>query len=173
MRSASALTGKERFFDDSEIIVSKTDKSGRITYANDVFLRVSRYEEQEILSQPHSILRHPDMPRCIFHRLWETVQSGSEIFAYVVNRCKNGDHYWVLAHITPSFNDQGTIIGYHSNRRTPDPVSKQAVIALYAELKREEERHDHSIAGMQAASALLAGRLADQDVDYDEFVFSL
>ena len=173
MRSTSALTGKERFFDDSEIIVSKTDKGGRITYANDVFLRVSGYEEEEILSQPHSILRHPDMPRCIFHLLWETVQSGSEIFAYVVNRCKNGDHYWVLAHVTPSFDSQGEIIGYHSSRRTPDPDSKQAVIELYDKLKHEEEKHDHSMAGMQAASALLAGKLADQDVDYDEFVYSL
>ena len=96
------LTGVERFFDKDEIIVSKTDLKGRMTYCNDVFLRIAGYTEQELLGQPHSIIRHPDMPRCVFKLLWDTIGAGKEIFAYVINRAKNGDHYWVLAHVTPS-----------------------------------------------------------------------
>ena len=66
-------TGRESPFDESEIIVTKTDLKGRITYANDVFLRVSRFTSAEVVGQPHSIIRHPDMPRCIFKLLWDTL----------------------------------------------------------------------------------------------------
>jgi PAS domain S-box len=108
-RSGVNLTGVERTFGTDEIIVSKTDPKGRIIYANEVFLRLAGYAESEIIGQPHSIIRHPDMPRCVFKLLWDTVQSGNEIFAYVVNRSKNGDHYWVLAHVTPTFDGQGNM----------------------------------------------------------------
>lgn len=74
------LTGVERHFDEHEIIVSKTDLKGRITYANDTFLRVAGYRENEILGQPHSIIRHPDMPRCVFVLLWQTIEAGSRDF---------------------------------------------------------------------------------------------
>src|ERR1017187_6768808 len=86
------LTGKERFFGEEEIFVSKTDLKGHITYANEVFLRVAGYDEEEVLGQPHSMIRHPAMPRCVFKLLWDQIQVGREIFAYVVNRAKTGDH---------------------------------------------------------------------------------
>jgi len=95
-------TGVESHFGDDEIIVSKTDPRGVITYANEIFIRVSGYSEEELLGAPHSILRHPAMPRCVFKLLWDTIQGGREIFAYVVNLAKTGNHYWVLAHVTPS-----------------------------------------------------------------------
>ena len=136
-----SVTGVERFFDDDEIIVSKTNLKGHITYANRVFLRLADYAEQDVLGQPHSIIRHPDMPRCVFKLLWDTLQKGEEIFAYVVNRSKNGDHYWVLAHVTPSFDEAGKIIGYHSNRRVPDrTVLESTIIPLYKSLLDEEKR---------------------------------
>ncbi|MBT3307547.1 MAG: PAS domain S-box protein [Alphaproteobacteria bacterium] len=86
MSKDSSLTGVERFFEDDEIIVSKTDLKGRVTYANRVFLRLAGYTEQEVLGQPHSIIRHPEMPRCVFKLLWDTLEDGKEIFAYVINR---------------------------------------------------------------------------------------
>ena len=113
-------TGVERTFGEDEIIVSKTDAKGIIRYANGVFLRVSGYEEADVLGQPHNIIRHPEMPRCIFRLLWDTIASGEEIFAYVLNLAADGAHYWVFAHVTPSFGPRGEIIGYHSNRRLPD-----------------------------------------------------
>jgi PAS domain S-box-containing protein len=109
-------TGRERTWGDEELIVSKTDLKGIITYANRTFLSVAGYTEQEILGKPHSIIRHPDMPRCVFKLLWDTIESGNEIFAYVKNMAKNGDHYWVFAHVTPTLDAHGNIIGYHANR---------------------------------------------------------
>ena len=72
-------TGVERTFDREEIIVSKTDLTGNITYANDVFIRMAGYTEEELLGAPHSIIRHPDMPRAVFQLLWDTIGSGEEI----------------------------------------------------------------------------------------------
>lgn len=96
-RNRPTPTGVERRFGEDELIVTKTDLKGRITYCNEVFVRMSGYTEQECLGEPHNIIRHPDMPRCVFKLLWDTIQGGQEIFAYVLNLSKNGDHYWVLA----------------------------------------------------------------------------
>ena len=114
MSRANFLTGVERTFNEGEVIVTKTDLKGRITYANDIFQRASAVTEKDALGQPHNFIRHPDMPRSIFKLMWETIASRQELFAYVVNRALNGDHYWVYAHVTPSFNDAGEIVGYLS-----------------------------------------------------------
>ena len=172
-RSGVNLTGVERTFGVDEIIVSKTDLKGRIIYANEVFLRMAGYAEGEIIGQPHSIIRHPDMPRCVFKLLWDTVQSGNEIFAYVVNRSKNGDHYWVLAHVTPTFDGQGNIVSYHSNRRSPRPESVAKAEALYAELLNIEAAHQDRKQGMEAGFKALVDKLQALGVPYDEFVFAL
>lgn len=172
-RSDVYLTGVERTFGDDEIIVSKTDLKGRIIYANEVFLRLAGYAESEILGQPHNIIRHPAMPRSVFKLLWDTIQSGSEIFAYVLNRAKNGDHYWVLAHITPTFDAQGTIVSYHSNRRNPRRESVAKAEALYKELLGIEAAHEDRKLGMEAGFKALENKLQALGVPYDEFVFAL
>jgi PAS domain S-box-containing protein len=145
-------TGREVFFGDEEIIVSKTDTKGRITYANDVFLKVAGYRANEVLGMPHSMIRHPEMPRCVFQLLWDTIQKGDEIFAYVVNLAKNGDHYWVLAHVTPTFDAAGKVIGFHSNRRTPDRSAIDAIRPIYARLCEIEGRHASKRDGIAAAT---------------------
>lgn len=167
------LTGVERTFGTDEVIVSKTDLKGRIIYANEVFRRVAGFGEGELLGQPHSLIRHPHMPRCVFKLLWDTIGSGREIFAYVVNRARNGDHYWVFAHVTPTFDAGGTIISYHSNRRSPRRAAVDAAAGLYAKLLAEEERHADPRSGMEAATQLLLNTLATVGKPYDEFVFSL
>ncbi|HED64384.1 MAG TPA: PAS domain S-box protein [Planctomycetes bacterium] len=166
-------TGRERTFGTDEIIVSKTDTKGVITYANTVFQRVAGYTEEELLGQPHNIVRHPDMPRCVFKLLWDTLERGEEIFAYVVNLAKNGDHYWVLAHVTPTFDDTGNIIGYHSSRRSPSRAAIDAIQPVYAALLAEEAKHESKKQGMQAGADLLAAVLQEQGKEYDEFAFSL
>ncbi len=166
-------TGTEQFFDTSEIIVSKTDCNGRITYANDVFLRVSGYSEEELFYKAHSIIRHPDMPRAVFQLLWDTIEAGNEIFAYVNNLCKNGDHYWVFAHVTPSFDTSGQLVGYHSSRRVPNREAVKTIAALYQEMLAEEERHEERFVGIQKSMALLLGHLSQSQVQYDEFIFAL
>ncbi len=168
------LTGVERFFDDDEIIVSKTNLKGHVTYANRVFLRLADYTEQEVLGQPHSIIRHPEMPRCVFKLLWDTLGSENEIFAYVVNRSKNGDHYWVLAHVTPSYDASGNVTGYHSNRRVPErPVLDGTIIPLYKSLLDVESRHADRKAGMMASFDMLLNLLKEKGATYEELIFSL
>ncbi len=166
-------TGQEIHFNNDEIIVSKTDLRGIITYANDVFVRVSGYTEEELIGAPHNLIRHPAMPGCVFKLLWDTLKQGREIFAYVVNLSKTGGHYWVFAHVTPSFDADGKIIGYHSNRRVPGADALPKVTQLYDQLRAEENRHRDRRAGIEAAESTLLSVLAAQQVTYDQFVFSL
>lgn len=173
LRPRVTPTGRERTFRDEEIIVSKTDAKGIITYANQVFVRVSGYSEEELLGAPHNLIRHPDMPKCVFKLLWDTIARGDEIFAYVVNLCKNGDHYWVFAHVTPSFDAAGNITGYHSSRRTPDRKAVEQIKPIYAELLRRESQTNDWRNDMDAATAFLVSHLESVGMPYDEFVFSL
>ena len=166
-------TGRESPFGEEELIVSKTDLKGRITYANDVFLRVAQFPLNEVIGAPHSLIRHPDMPRCVFKLLWDTIQAKKEIFAYVLNMAHNGDHYWVFAHVTPTFDAQRNIVGYHSNRRKPTPAQVEKVKPLYAALLAEENRHDSRKDGMVRGYEILAGMLKEKGLGYDEFVFAI
>lgn len=168
-----AITGVEVFFDSNDIIVSKTNIQGHLTYANDVFLDIAGYTEAEVLGKPHNIIRHPHMPRCIFKALWETIKSGNEIFAYVMNRTKSGDHYWVLAHVTPSFNTSGEIVGFHSNRRVPNRDSlEHTIIPLYQKLLQIETSKGRK-EGLDASCAHLNSLFTEQDISINEFFLSL
>lgn len=172
-RTQNIPTGRERHFAEEEIIVSKTDLRGIITYANDVFIRISGYSEAELLGAPHSILRHPEMPRCVFKLLWDTIKGGNEIFAYVLNLAKDGSHYWVFAHVTPSYDLNGKHVGYHSNRRVPYADALQKVAPLYTQLLAIEKRATNPNAGMEASFKTMVDLLQNQGTDYSRFVFSL
>jgi PAS domain S-box-containing protein len=165
-------TTNERFFPEDEIIVSKTDLKGHITYANRTFLNIALYTEEEVLGQPHNIIRHPDMPRCVFKLLWDTLESRQEIFAYVKNMAKNGDFYWVLAHVTPTFDSAGRVISYHSNRRVPARKQVDLFDGIYRQLLTEEKRHTDWRAGMQAAGEMLGRMISAQGMTYEEFMFA-
>lgn len=166
-------TDREVFFREEDVIVSKTDVKGRITYANDVFLRVAGFTEAEVLGEPHSIVRHPDMPRCVFKFLWDTISAKDECFAYVKNMAKNGDFYWVFAHVTPSFNDRGEIIGYHSNRRVPDRESLNKIEPIYEALLAKEKSFSNAKEGLNAGFAMLVETIQQTGMGYDEFIFTV
>lgn len=172
-RRAVRPTGEERTFGVDELIVSKTDPRGVITYANDVFLRVSGYEMHEVVGQPHNLIRHPDMPRAVFQLLWETLAVGNELFAYINNLACDGANYWVLAHVTPSYGPGGRVIGYHSSRRKPSPRAVQQVQPLYGRLLAEERRHPNAKAAVAASSELLTALIAEQAASYDELIWSI
>lgn len=138
-----------------------------------MFCRVAGYSEQELLGAPHSLIRHPDMPRAVFELIWSTIASGREIFGYVVNLARNGDHYWVFAHVTPTFDAAGKIVAYHSNRRVPTRRGVETMKSLYATLRAEEMKHPRGPQGMRAAGDLLRATLAARGVTYEQFVFSL
>lgn len=171
---SSPLTDQEIGFEPDEIIVSKTDTTGRITYANGVFVRVSGYTRPELMGAPHSILRHPDMPRCIFKLLWSRLGAGQEIFAYVKNRTKSGAYYWAFAHATPNFDKAGQITGYHSSRRVPERrIVRDIISPLYADLLAIEQRAADRKQGMQASYQALLDQIQQKGVGYDEFILSL
>ncbi len=174
MARATNTTGVERYFDENELIVSKTNLKGHLTYCNDIFLSIAGYSEADCLGQPHSMIRHPDMPRAIFALLWQTLLDGREIFAYVMNRCKNGDHYWVLAHVTPSRDMNGAIIGFHSNRRVPDrSILENSILPLYKDLLALERGQKNRKQGLKASMEMLGGFLKEKNMEYDQFIATL
>src|SRR5487761_2572567 len=174
MKAIATPTDTEVFFHEDDIIVSKTDIKGRITYANQSFCRIAGYSEAELLGQPHSIIRHPDMPRAVFKLLWDTVLDKREVFAYVKNMAKNGDFYWVFAHVTPSFDGDRNVIGFHSSRRVPDrKVVQNTIVPLYSEILREEKRHQNGQKELAAGFDFVVNFLKSRNTTYDALVFSL
>ncbi len=167
-------TRTEVHFDPGDIIVSKTDTKGRITYANAVFCAVSGYSLPELIGAPHSIIRHPDMPRAVFKLLWDTILDGREVFAYVKNLSRSGGYYWVFAHVTPSYSKDGQIIGFHSNRRVPERrIIDQVIGPLYADVLREEAKHRNGKESLAAGFKYLVDFVSSKKMTYEELIFSL
>lgn len=150
---------RERDFGIEELFFSTTDRKGIITSGNRVFQRVAAYEEAELLGQPHSLIRHPDVPRCVFKLLWDTIGDGRTIAAYVKNRAKTGEPYWVMATVVPC---KG---GYLSVRLKPSTPYFEIVQGVYKELRALElelggERELERKRAMAASGARLGEILA-------------
>ncbi len=165
--------GKEIIMGEHDLIVSKTDKKGWITYCNKTCADISEYHRNELIGSPHSIFRSRAMPRCVFKLLWDRIAAGHEVFAYVVNKSKNDNHYWVFAHVTPSRDLEGNITGYHSNRRKPVDRALTAIRPLYAALLDEEKKYKNRKEGLAASTVLLNRVLEQKGMEYDEFVLSV
>ncbi|GHD43064.1 methyl-accepting chemotaxis sensory transducer with Pas/Pac sensor [Marinobacter persicus] len=131
MRRNEPVTGKEREYPAHYHLISTTDLKGKITAANEDFLDVAGFELDELIGKPHNLIRHPDMPPPAFENLWQTVQGGDSWRGIVKNRCKNGDHYWVDAYVTPIKKD-GKIVEYQSVRCQPTCAQIQRAEAAYA-----------------------------------------
>ena len=158
----------EKYLNEDDFIVSKTDLKGCITYGNEKFIEMSGYSESELLGSPHNILRHPDIPKIVFQLLWDRVKSKQEIFAYVKNRCKNDDFYWVFANVTASLDKKGDIIGYYSVRRKPNPKAIEIISPIYNQLLSVENS-----SGVEASYGKLEEILNTNKVTYDEFISNI
>ncbi len=139
MRLNMPVTQQEYLYPEGASLVSTTDLDSRITYCNPAFIEVSGYEGAELLGQPHNLIRHPDMPSEAFRDLWTTLRAGKPWSGLVKNRRKNGDHYWVMANVTPIRAD-GQVTGYLSVRTQPTRAQVDAAQALYATMRAEAER---------------------------------
>lgn len=157
---------------EGDFIVSKTDLKGRITYANRIFSEFAGLQEHEFLGKQHNLVRHPDMPRCVFKLLWDTIQGGKEIFAFVKNIRKDGGYYWVFANVTPSHDKNGNPVGYYSVRRKPNPKAIPHVTALYRQLLQIEQSGG-SRDGMEAALAHVGQLLKQKGMSYERFILDL
>lgn len=127
-----------------ELLVSSTNTRGEITHCNPAFVRVSGYSYEELIGQPHNIIRHPDVPAAAFKDMWSTVGRGKPWTGLVKNRRKNGDHYWVRANVTPILEGHKPV-GYLSVRTKPTAQEVQQAEALFAQMRREAEQGRTSV----------------------------
>ena len=156
MRTNLPITQREYAFPAGQALVSTTDLQGRILYCNPAFIEVSGYIREELLGQPHNMIRHPDMPEEAFRDMWQTIESGQPWSGLVKNRRKNGDHYWVMANVTPLL-DGDRPVGYMSVRTLPDRQQVSEAETLYARMREAVSRGG-------GGPRLQAGRLAPQGV---------
>ncbi len=149
-------------------LVTKTDLEGNLTYSNDFFQKISGYSDEELIGSPHNMVRHQDMPKSIFKFFWQLLQADQEFWGYVKNSSKTGEHYWVLAHVIPSYGASGQKVGYHSNRRLAGNEAIDAMESLYARIRNAE-----SGGGIAAGEAYLQNVLNEKGGSYNEYVFSI
>jgi len=147
-----------------DMIVSKSDEAGNITYTNPIFMKISGYSQGELLDQPHSLLRHPDMPKVVFKYLWDNLKAGKDVNAFVKNLCKDGGYYWVLAQVRVANNPDGSFRNYVSTRKRVSDSAKEAISALYAKLL-EIEKSD----GVEASEKALMDFLAENGQSPETF----
>ncbi|KIH83745.1 putative Aerotaxis receptor [Pseudomonas batumici] len=134
MRMNLPVTEHERTFPSEQRLISTTDLDSRITYCNDAFVAISGFTHEELIGQPHNLVRHPDMPPAVFGHMWETIKQGKPWMGVVKNRSKNGDFYWVSAYVTAIYED-GRLSGYESVRSLPSRDQIRRATALYARLR--------------------------------------
>ncbi len=146
-------------------IMSKTDKRGFITYANDYFIEISKYSKEELLGTNHNIVRHPDMPKIIFKLLWERILNGKNIYALVKNLAKDGRYYWVVTDFDIERNKQGEIIGFYAFRKAPPKKAVEEIIPLYKKLVELEKE-----GGMKKSGEYLENFLKSKNLTYDEYI---
>jgi len=134
MRKNLPVTDTECKFPESQKLISSTDLRGKIQHCNDPFVEVSGYSRDELIGQPHNIIRHPDMPPEAYEKMWSYLKSGKPWMGLVKNRCKNGDYYWVSAYVTP-VTENGEVVGYESVRSCPKREDVERAARLYARIR--------------------------------------
>jgi PAS domain S-box-containing protein len=123
---------------DGGVMITETDTAGIITYANRKFRTLTGYTKEELIGSPHSINRHPDMPKAAFQGMWETIKGGNYWEGYVKNMTSEGKYYLVVVWIKPKFDENHKIVGYIAGRKIPDRDAMNKALALYKEMKAAE-----------------------------------
>jgi len=159
---------REIRLNNRKIIVSKTDRYGKIQYVNDYFCEVSGYEEEEVIGMPHSILRHPDMPRAVFYLMWQSIQKGNNITAVVKNLAKSGEYYWVTTDFEIIRDGNNEINEYIAYRRPASKMAIAGVEELYEKLLHIEKK-----SGMEQSLLYLQGFLDVRHVTYQKLMEEL
>ena len=160
---------EEIMLDPKQIIISKTDAKGIITYANDYFSEVCGYTNHELMNHPHNIVRHPDMPKIAFKLMWDNISEGKNFKAVVKNLAKDGRYYWVITDFEPYYDHTtGKIIEYTAYRMPAPRKAIETMEPIYAKLLEIEKEK-----GMEASLEYLKGFLAANNTTYDEFVQKL
>ncbi|GAA6153640.1 PAS domain-containing protein [Pseudoteredinibacter isoporae] len=166
------LKNSEVALEDDDLIVSKTDVTGRITYINRTFMRISGFLEQELIGVQHNVIRHPDMPRGVFRKMWADLKENNEFFGYVKNLCRDGSYYWVFANVTPDYDESGNLRGYYSVRRRPGRDAIKLVEDFYAKMREEEKIGDKKSAP-ERSWKIIDDFLEGNSTTYNRFMVEL
>jgi len=161
-------TGREIKLSSDMMIVSKTNEKGIITYGNSNFVDISGYKETELIGSPHSILRHPDMPKAIFYFMWESIKNGRNITAVIKNLAQNGDHYWVVTDFDIKRDQNMKVRNYIAFRQVAPKNVLKEIEPLYAKLLDIENEH-----GMDASVEYLESYLEDKGMNYNQYIENL
>ncbi len=129
----------EEYLFEGRAIVSETDPKGVITFANRKFCEISGYTIDELVGEPHNIIRHPDMPKAAFEQMWKTLQSGTLWHGLVKNLRKDGKYYWVDTEVTPAYDENGVLKGYMAARKPAARKNIEETAALYAKMLEQEQ----------------------------------
>ncbi len=160
---------EEIVLDPKRYIVSKTDRKGIIEYGNDYFVQICGYSEAELVGQPHSIIRHPDMPRIVFKMMWERILNDQNIMALVKNMAKDGRYYWVVTEFeTKKDPITNQIVGFTAFRKAAPKEAVRKIERLYEKLLEIE-----AVGGMEASEKYLRGYLEEAGKSYDEYIDGL
>ncbi len=127
---------------DGGVMITETDTAGVIVYANRKFRETTGYKKEELIGSPHSINRHPIMPKAGFKDMWDTVKSGKYWEGYVRNMAKSGKYYNVIVWVKPKFDENGKIVGYIAGRKVPDKEGLEKALELYKKLKADEDPNE-------------------------------
>jgi len=128
----------EEYFFEGRAIVSETDLDGVITFANRRFCEISGYTSNELIGQPHNIIRHPDMPKAAFAQVWKTIQSGTIWHGLVKNLRKDGKFYWVDTEVTPIYDNNGVVKGYMAARKPASRKNIEETAEVYKKMIEQE-----------------------------------
>ena len=160
---------REVVWNKSQVVISETDVYGRITSVNDVFCNVCGYSPDEMIGQPHSIIRHPDMPKLIFKLLWDNLKAGNNFIGVIKNLAKSGEYYWVITDFEMRCDAMGNITHYIARRKSvPKAVIENYVAPLYQTLLKLEK-----VGGMELSTRFFKNYLAKQGKDYIDFIIDV
>jgi len=165
----SNISDKEIKLKKNDVIVSRTDIEGNILYYNNSFLKVTGYSHKELLNMPHSILRHPDMPKAIFFIIWKTILSGRSTYAVIKNLTKEGNFFWVLSKITVQKDNQNNIISFISRGEQAPQYLVDALLPLYKELSKREKYSNIEESIKYLTTFLTQNNYAT----YDDYIYNL
>lgn len=156
----------------NQLIVSKSDSAGKITYCNQCFIELTGYTENELIKQPHNIIRHPDMPGGIFYLMWQTLKQKHEFNGFIKNKTKDGNCYWAFTNITPVLNPNGQITGYTSASRAPN-IAATSLFEMFYEQMLESENGNTSESACKQSLQQLNELLNAMGDNYEASVFKL
>ena len=161
------MANTELEMNEYDLIVSMTDPKGIITYVNDIFCKFAEYDYAEVMGQPHNMIRHPEMPRAVFQLLWDRMRAGKPLFAFVKNKTKNDNYYWVKAFVYPIM-ESGQLKNIVSYRKKIPATAKTVIESVYRDLISYEGSHTP-----QESLAHLENMLAEKGFTYDEMIDQL